>query len=87
MITTEYKLSTINQLRSNILKNQRELKRFEDKQLFSDQIVHDWNNNRFAQLKPLEEHYEYWLNWRDEYLECLRGNIVADQAILEGMLK
>lgn len=87
MITTEYKLSTINQLRSNILKNQRELKRFEDKQLFSDQIVHDWNNNQFSQLKPLEEHYEYWMNWRTEYLEVLNDNIVADQAILEGMLK
>lgn len=87
MITTEYKLSQINSLRNTILKNQRELKKFEDKQIFSDQIIHDWHNNRFAQLKPLEEHYDYWMNWRTEYLEVLNDSIVADQAILEGMLK
>ena len=87
MITTEYKLSQINQLRSNILKIQRELNKLEDKQLFSDQIIYDWHNNRFSQIKPLDEHYEYWLNWREEYMDCLKGNIVADQSILEGMLK
>lgn len=86
-MTTEYKLSQINQLRSNILKIQRELNKLEDKQLFSDQIVYDWHNNRFAQIKSLDEHYEFWMNWRTEYMECLNDNIVADQAILEGMLK
>lgn len=84
---TEYKLSQIQVYQDNILKIQNEINKLEDKQAFSDKVVNEWHNNKFAQLKTIEEHFEYWLKWREEYMDCLQDNLAAEKAILEGMLK
>lgn len=87
-MNTSFKLSQIECIKRNIAKYQGEINRLADEQAFSDEVMADWYDSQFVQnLTPLEDHFHYWMNWRDEYLEITKECLDDAKNQLEELVK
>ena len=86
-MNTSFKLSQIEAVKRSISKLNHEINSLADEQAFSDKVVSDWHTYPVAQLKTLEAHYDWYMQWRTDYLDCLNDNLQAEQRILQGLLK